>query len=122
MGSEMCIRDRSRTQVPMAPEFPVTFQGVQGTTIRGPEGQPKGLTLDMLRPQTMRGEDREPEYFQHLYMGLGRAQKLGWMLLRNFPQDEAGSLDWSIFEKGPPDFLVEFMHVLEKRAWYARLG
>jgi hypothetical protein len=68
--------DVTRTQVPLAPEWPVTFQGIQGTTVRGPEGQPKGLVLDLLRPQTMRGEERESEYFQHLYMALGRAQKL----------------------------------------------
>ena len=49
-------------------------------------------------------------------MGLGRAQKLEWMLLRNFPKDDAGELDWSIFEKGPPDFLVEFLEALDKRA------
>ena len=108
--------DVSRTQVPLAPEFPVTFQGIQGTTVRGPENQPKGLTLDLYRPQTMQGEEREPEYFQHLYMGLGRAQKLEWMLLWNFPRDEQGDLDWSIFEKGPPDFLVEFLEALEQRA------
>jgi len=108
--------DVSRTQVPMAPEFAVTFQGIQGTTIRGPEGQPKGLTVDLMRPQTMRRPDREPEYFQHLYMALGRARKLEWMLLRNFPRDDAGDLDWNIFENGPPDFLVEFMEILEKKA------
>ena len=104
--------DVSRTQVPLAPEFPVTFQGIQGTTVRGPEHQAKGLTLDLYRPQTMQGE----EYFQHLYMGLGRAQKLEWLLLRNFPQDDAGELDWSIFEKGPPDCHVEFLEALETRA------
>ena len=108
--------DVVRTQVPLAPEFPVTFQGIQGTTVRGPEKQPKGLILDLFRPQTMRGPDREPEYFQHLYMGLGRAQKLEWMLLRNFPRDEHGEPDWSIFEGGPPDFLVEFLEALERRA------
>ena len=108
--------DVVRTQIPMAPEFPVTFQGIQGTTVRGPEGEPKGLVLDLFRPHTMQGEDREPEYFQHLYMGLGRAQKLEWMLLRNFPRDETGELDWGIFEKGPPDFLVEFSDVLARKA------
>ena len=108
--------DVTRTQVPLAPEFPVTFQGIQGTTVRGPEHQPKGLILDLFRPQTMRGEEREPEYFQHLYMGLGRARKLEWMLLRNFPRDEHGEPDWSIFEGGPPDFLVEFLEALERKA------
>ena len=106
----------TRTQIPLAPEFPVTFQGIQGTTVRGPEKQPKGFVLDLFRPQTMRGEEREPEYFQHLYMALGRAQKLEWLLLRNFPINDEGDMDWSIFEKGPPDFLVEFLASLETKA------
>ena len=105
-----------RTQCPLAPEFAVTFQGIQGTTVRGPEGQPKGLTLDLYRPQTMRGEGRDAEYFQHVYMALGRAQKLEWMLLRNFPRDTYGELDWSLFEKGPPEFIVEFFEFLETKA------
>ena len=108
--------DVTRTQLPLAPERPVTLQCIQGTTVRGPEGHPKGLVLDLLRPQTVRGEERESEYFQHLYMALGRAQKLEWMLLQNFPHDDQGELDWSIFEKGPPDFLVEFLEALESRA------
>ena len=49
-------------------------------------------------------------------MALGRAQKLKWMLLRNFPRTEEDELDWSIFEKGPPDFLVEFLDALDVRA------
>ncbi len=45
--------DVHRTQVPLAPEFPATFQGIQGPTVRGPERQPKALILDLFRPQTM---------------------------------------------------------------------
>ena len=86
----------------------MTYQNVQGKTIRGAEGQPKGLVLDLFRPGYM-GRD---EYFQHLYMGLGRARKLSWVLLRNFPMNEDGELDWSFFEAGPPDYLFEFMQVL----------
>lgn len=56
-----------RIQVPLAPEFPVTFQGIQGVTVRGPEKQPKGLVLDLLRPEDMNTELRQPEYFQHVY-------------------------------------------------------
>jgi len=108
--------DVTSTQVPLAPELVVTFQNIQGQTVRGPEGQPKGFVLDMFRPQTMRGEEREPEYFQHLYMSLGRARKLDGLLLRNFPRDAEGELDWSISEAGPPDFLLEFMEALEKLA------
>ena len=105
-----------RTGLPLGPELVVTYQNVQGQTIRGPEGQPKGFVLDMYRPSTMRGEGREPEYFQHIYMGLGRARRLEWVLLRNFPRTAGGELDWGIFENGPPDYLVEFLQVLDKLA------
>ena len=49
-------------------------------------------------------------------MGFGRARKLSWMLLRNFPTTDDGQLDWSIFEEGPPDYLCEFTEALEARA------
>ena len=49
-------------------------------------------------------------------MGLGRAQKLEWMLFRNFPRDEHGHIDWLLFEQGPPEFLVEFLARLEDRS------
>ena len=49
-------------------------------------------------------------------MGLGRAQRLDRILLRNFPRVDDGDLDWSILERGPPDFLIEFFHTLEKLA------
>jgi hypothetical protein len=58
----------------------------------------------------------KPEYFQHLYIILGRARKLEWLLIRNFPMDEDGEPDWKVFESGPPAYLCEFMDVLEKRA------
>ena len=81
--------------------------------MRGPEGQPKGFLLDMVRPRHMSGPSNDAEYVQHIYMALGRARRLDWLLLRNFPRDAAGELDWSLFEGGPPDFLVEFMAMLE---------
>jgi hypothetical protein len=90
----------SRTALPLAPELVVTCQNVQGQTVRGPEGQAKGFVLDLFRPSTMQGEQRDPEYFQHVYMGMGRPRKLEWMLLRNFPRHKDGALDWSIFENG----------------------
>ena len=66
----------------------------------------------MERPRNM----GDAEYFQHIYMILGRARKLEWLLLRNFPLDADGEEDWSIFEQGPPDYLCEFMEKLELRA------
>ena len=100
----------TRMQLSWAPEDQLTFQSIQGRTIRGPEGQPKGFVVDMFRPGHMQGEGRQGEYFQHVWMVLGRARKLEWMLLQNFPRDETtGDLDWSILEQGPPDYLIEFM-------------
>ena len=120
--------DVSRTGVPLAPEHQVTFQNIQGQTVRGPEGQPKGLVVDLFRPHSMRGEERDAEYFQHVYMALGRARKLDWLLLQNFPRAEDGSFDWTVFENGPPDFLIEFTQRLRKLAaetmpsWFGRSG
>ncbi|CAK0852500.1 unnamed protein product, partial [Prorocentrum cordatum] len=100
----------TRTQLSWAPEDQLTFQSIQGRTIRGPEGEPKGFVVDLFRPGTMQGEERQAEYFQHVWMVLGRARRLEWMLLQNFPRDEStGDLDWSILEQGPPDYLIEFM-------------
>ncbi len=104
-----------RTALPLSPELVVTYQNVQGGTIRGPEGQAKGFVLDLFRPMSMQGDLKDAEYFQHVYMGMGRPRKLEWMLLRNFPRDKDGALDWSIFENGPPDYLVKFEAELKKR-------
>ncbi len=72
-----------RTQVPLAPEHVVTFQNIQGQTVRGPGGEPKGLILDLFRPPSVRGSDRDAEFFQHVYMAMGRVWKLEWLLIRN---------------------------------------
>lgn len=64
----------------------------------------------------MSGNDMAGEYFQHVYMSLGRARRLDEVLIRNFPQLESGELDWSIFEHGPPDYLVEFTRILHEKA------
>ena len=105
----------SRTALPLAPELVVTYQNVQGQTVRGPEGQAKGFVLDLFRPMSMQGDLKDAEYFQHVYMGMGRPRKLEWMLLRNFPRHKDGALDWSIFENGPPDYLVKFEAELKQR-------
>jgi hypothetical protein len=101
-----------RYQLPLAPERVGTYQGQQGKTIRGPDKEPLGHTVDLRRPSYM-----DPsEYFQHLYMILGRARSLDWCLLRNFPETPEGQPDWSVFETGPPDFLVHFFEILEQKA------
>ena len=102
----------ARSQVPLTHEDDMTFQNVQGKTIRGPEQQPKGFVIDLYKYPGMTRE----EYLQHLYMILGRARKLDWILLRNFPRTPDGEPDWAIFEAGPPRYLCEFLDVLQKRA------
>ena len=56
------------------------------------------------------------EYFQHIYMILGRAQKLEWELIRSFPMTDEGEPDWGVFENGPPDYICEVFSILEDRA------
>ena len=102
----------TRYQVPLTHENVKTFQNIQGSTVKHSDGSPEGLVVDLERPRNM----GESEYFQHIYMVLGRARSLEHILLRNFPQDEDGMKNWSIFESGPPDYLVEFMKNLKKRA------
>ena len=80
-----------RCQIPLTHEDDMTYQNAQGKTIRGPEGQPKGFVIDLFKPGYM-GKD---EYYQHVQMILGRARKLEWLLLRNFPQTDGGEFDFS---------------------------
>ena len=101
----------TRHQLPFTDEVVGTYQNWQGKTSRGPEKEPKGLVIDLYKHNL--GKD---EYFHHVYMILGRAQKLEWVLLRNFPHIADGEPDWSVFESGPPAYLCEFMEALEKRA------
>ena len=101
-----------RFQVPLAPERVGTYQGQQGKTIRGADKEPLGHTIDLRRPAYM----EVGEYKQHLYMILGRARSLDWCIFQNFPWTPEGGADWSLFETGPPDFLVHFFRVLEERA------
>ena len=75
-----------RCQIPLTHEDDMTFQNAQGKTIRGPEQESKGFVIDLFKPRTMGAED----YFQHVYMILGRARKLDWLLLRNFPHTTEG--------------------------------
>ena len=49
-------------------------------------------------------------------MALGRSRRLDRVLLRNFPRMASGELDWSVFENGPPDYLVAFMRRLDQLA------
>ena len=102
----------TRYQVPLTHENVKTFQNIQGSTVKHSDGSAKGLVVDLERPSNM----GDSEYFQHIYMVLGRARSLEHILLRNFPHDNDGMKNWSIFESGPPDYLVEFRQKLEKRA------
>ena len=49
-------------------------------------------------------------------MGLGRARKLDWIVLRNFPTTAEGDPDFSVFENGPPDYIITFQRAVEKLA------
>jgi len=104
----------TRCQVPLTHEDVATFQNMQGKTIRGPKPaqNPKGFVIDLFKSYNM----SQPEYFQHLYMILGRARKLEWLVLRNFPRAADGTADWAIFENGPPAYICEFMEALEQLA------
>ena len=101
-----------RYQIPLTHEDEMTFQNAQGKTIRGPAGEPKGFVVDLFRPPSM----LDGEYFQHVYMILGRARKLEWELIRNFPRTPEGDPDWTVFERGPPEYLCEFLGVLNQKA------
>ena len=101
-----------RCQVPVTHEDDMTYQNAQGKTVRGPEGQAKGFVVDLFKRPSM----LDPEYFQHVYMIMGRARKLDWMLLQNFPSTPDGEPDWTVFENGPPAYLCEFLEVLGQRA------
>ena len=110
-----------RCQLPLTHEDDMTFQNAQGKTIRGAEEhdangkavrEPKGFVVDLYKPPSMMVD----EYYQHVYMILGRARKLDWLILRNFPRSADGEPDWSIFEQGPPQYLCEFIQALQSRA------
>jgi len=73
-----------RFQMPGAPEWVGTYQGMQGKTVRQPDGKPIGHTVDLRRPDY----HHKDEYKQHLYMILGRATRLEHCLFRNFTQIE----------------------------------
>ena len=102
----------TRCQMALTPENPNTYHGWQGGTVKGPDGEPKGFVVDLGRKKSM----CDTEYWQFLYMILGRARKLDWILLRNFPCSEDGSPDWTVFEQGLPDHLCEYMEKIYKLA------
>ena len=104
--------DVTRCQIPLTHEDDMTFQNAQGKTVRGPEKEPKGFVIDLHRNPGM----HDGEYFQHVHMILGRAQKLEWQLIRDFPTNADGEPDWSVFENGPPDYMCEVFEILEQRA------
>ena len=56
----------TRCQIPAAPERVGTYQNFQGKTVRGPQGEPLGHTIDLRKPDYM----HDDEYKQHLYICL----------------------------------------------------
>ena len=104
--------EASRHGLGLAPERILTFQNMQGKTVRGPSEEPVGMTADLFQPNYLKGQSRE-EFKQYLYMILGRARKLEWLLLRNLPRTESGEVDWDLFESGPPPYVEETMERLQ---------
>ena len=77
----------------------MTYHNIQGKTMKTAEGGAKGFVIDLFRP----GNFSDEEYFQHVYMIMGRARKLEWVLIRNFPTFPDGEPDWRLhqFAKRP---------------------
>ena len=101
----------TRYQIPAAPETVGTYQNFQGKTVQGISGEPCGHTIDMMKPDYMSMD----EYKQHVYMILGRAKKMEWILIKNFPCEEDGEFDLDVFESGPPEYIIRNMEELERR-------
>ena len=76
-GKKKTSVEATRVGLALAPEQVVTFQNIQAKKIRGQQGEPKGFDVDLYRPSTMSGNDRNGEYFQHAHMEFGRA-RAGW--------------------------------------------
>ncbi len=101
--------DVTRVQFSLAPSKAGTYNNQQGKTVRTPRGEPLGHCIDFSKPEYF----TEDEYTQHVYMILGRAQRLSWSLFRNLPQAEDGDVDFAVFENGPPDYISSFLRTLE---------
>ena len=99
-------------QLPLAPQAVCTYNNMQGKTARNANREPAGHIVD-LRKQLNMGAD---EYWQHVYMILGRAISLNYTLLINFPREDDETWDLSVFEQGPPASMLTFFNELEKRA------
>ena len=97
------------SQLPLAPAGVGTFNNCQGKTARDEIGVPMGHTVDL--KLTQRGEDD----WAHYYMILGRATSLSTTLLLNFPRKDNNDLDWSIFEGGPPQYMLHVFENLKQR-------
>lgn len=107
-GARTSVAMRS-SQFPLAPAGVGTYQNMQGKTARCEAGAPQGHTIDLKLLES--NDDR----WLHYYMILGRATSLSTTLLMNFPQDSAGEYDWTIFESGPPDYMLHVFRALQKR-------
>ena len=97
------------SQLPIAPAGVGTFNNMQGKTAKDEKSVPMGHTIDL---KLLDGND---DKWLHYYMILGRATSLATTLLLNFPEDANGEPDWTIFENGPPEYLIHVFAELEKR-------
>ena len=94
-----------RNLLALAPWMAGVHNNQQGKILRN-----IGLTIDFSKPAYFASD----EYTQHVYMILGRATSLEWTLLRNLQVLPDGSdIDFSVFEHGPPQYIVDFLKRLE---------
>lgn len=77
----------TRAQLPLAPLSAGKYNKPQGKTLRGIGHTTGGANSD---------DFSAGDYTQHLYMILGRAERLDWILLRNLPTTANDALDLSI--------------------------
>ncbi len=97
------------SQLPLGPAGVGTFNNFQGKTVKDELGVPMGHTIDLKLMQ------KDDENWAHYYMILGRATSLSTTMLLNFPTTEDGEYDWSMFERGPPEYMAHVFQGLQNR-------
>ncbi|CAE8735973.1 unnamed protein product [Polarella glacialis] len=88
------------SQLPIGPASVGTFNNFQGKSAKDEIGVPTGHTYDLKLLQSTE------EDWAHYYMILGRATSLSASLFMNFPKDDDGEYDFSIFENGPKQLKI----------------
>ena len=100
----------SSTQLAISPARVGTFNNFQGKTCRDDDKQALGHSIDLKM-------QRSDDVWAHYYMIIGRATSLSTTLFFNFPKTVDGEYDWSVFESGPPEDLVQVFAEIQRRYW-----